>query len=164
MINENLIFNTVSEVGLRIMFLLEVLKPEKVDLDRLNYLDYLMLYMNDEKIQMNSLHPEYPMMLIELFAKKELLKSSLLYVGSKSLISIECSANGIIYSANSNTSWFLDSLMDDEYAKELIKRAKIIKEKFNFYKNSELKKIIEIRTKNEEKKFENLFPYIDGGI
>ncbi|EDT73871.1 ABC-three component system middle component 2 [Clostridium butyricum] len=159
-----IIFNTVSEVGLRMMLLLNILKPEKIDLDRINYFDYLMLYMNDEKIQINSLHPEYPMMLIELFTKKELLKESLLYVGSKSLISIECSHKGISYSANSNTEWFLDCLMDDKYAKELIKRAEVIKDKFNFYQNSELKILIENMIKNKEKNFENLFPYEDGGI
>ena len=162
--NENLIFNTISEIGLRIMFILDELKPEKVDLDRLNYFDYLMLYMNDGEMQMNSLHPEYPMMLVELFAKKELLKRSLLYIGSKSLITIECSANGINYSGNINTNWFLDSLVDEEYSQELIKRAKIIKEKFNVYKSSELKELIETRTKNKEKKFEYLFPYKEGEL
>lgn len=152
-------FNTRVEIGLRMMFLLNNLKPSKLDLDKLNYFDYLLLYLNDETLQIDSLHPEYPMMMIELFSKEELIKKALLYMGSKALISIECEENGIVYFANANTNWFLNGLPNNEYSQLLIERIDIIKKKFGDYSTEELKELIRKEIDKRENKFKDFFPY-----
>lgn len=151
------IFNSPLEVGLRSLYLLKVSYPSKCSLDRLIYLDYLTIYTKDSTVSSQSLHPEYPLRAIELFARREPIKKGLLLMASKGLIHIHCEESGFSYSANVNTDWFINSF-SDEYSINLLNKAILVKEKFGEFSDVELKKFIDSNIKSWGREFIHFFP------
>jgi hypothetical protein len=156
---ENKIYNTKSEIGLRCLFILKVLYPKFCSVDRLLYIDYLSLYIEDLLEDAINLHPKYPLRSIEAFERRQLLKQSIVELAFKGLISVE-NDNGLYYVGNSSTLWFVDSIKND-YSKHLLKNIELVTEKFKSKSDEEIKKIIVANAIKQENEFANFYPYIE---
>lgn len=133
------LFNTPVEYGLRALFILSSMAPRKADLQRLIYLDYLVLHISDVDPDQISLHPSYPHRSGEILVKRERLKNGLLIMKSRQLLSIKFDGAGITYSSNSLTYRFLEYLTSD-YAVQLKNSSDFVTNKFATYTDSQLDK------------------------
>lgn len=153
----NSIFNTKVELGLRCLFILKVFYPNLCSLDRLLYLDYLSLYIEDYKDGTTNLHPKYPFQSIEVLEKRQVLKKSILELALKGLIDVETSV-GLCYRCNVNTIWLIDGIHNN-YSEHLMKNIEIIIQETECKTDDELKNIIFSRRADENKEFNNFYPY-----
>lgn len=154
---ENLIFSSPLELGLRSLFILKALSPTTCSIDKLLYLDYLSIYTKDSQVSMDSLHPEYPMRAVELFARRAAMQDGLLIMASKGLIEIKYE-EGIFYSANINTDWFLNCFTG-EYTDSLLKKTNLIAKAFKELTDSEIKDFIDRNIKSWGNEFKDFFPH-----
>lgn len=111
------IFNTPEEVGVRILFILDIYQ-KKMSLQRLMYYDYFALHLHDLDQTLNSLHPDNPNHSSEIAIKKDLISNGLKMVISKGIISVKYTKSGIYYQSNSLTHNFI-SLFQNDYVDEL---------------------------------------------
>lgn len=139
MINSQL-FNSDIEIGIRVMTILEECNPIKMSLDKIMYLDYIMLYgIKNENGE--TLHPSYHLQLLELGAHRERIKTSILYLIKKDLISVTFNEEGIFYNSNANSLWYIQN-MNTHYEKLLVNYAKVMAEKYKTLSVMQLKKIV----------------------
>lgn len=153
------LYNTKVELGLRCLFILKVLYPNVCSLDRLLYLDYLSLYIEDFNENAINLHPKYPYQSIEVFDKRQVLKKSLLELAIKGLIDVE-SNQGLCYKGNGNTLWLVDSI-HNTYSEHLTKNINLIIKEMIFKTDKELKNIIFGRNTDEQNEFNNFYPFTE---
>ncbi|MBU5483337.1 hypothetical protein KQI86_03290 [Clostridium sp. MSJ-11] len=153
------LYNTKTEIGLRCLFILKVLYPKSCSIDRLAYLDYLSLYIEDFKEDAINIHPKYPFQSIEVLDKRQVLKKCILELALKGLIDVE-SNEGLFYRGNCNTLWLVDSIQDT-YSDHLIKNIKLVVQGIKFKTDEELKDIIFSHNIDEKDEFNNFYPYIE---
>jgi len=155
----NRIFNSDVEIGLRCLFILKALYPNFCTLERILYLDYLSIYIEDYKLNSTNLHPKYPFQSIEVFEKIQVLKQSVLKLSFKGLIDVEIE-NGLQYRANGNTSWLIDNIQSN-YSIQLVENIKLIIEDTKFKTDQELKNIIFSPKQDNRTMFDNFYPYLE---
>lgn len=153
------LYNTKVELGLRCLFILKALYPNFCSLDRLSYLDYLSLYIEDYKDKTTNLHPKYPFQSIEVLEKRQVLKKSILELALKGLIDVETN-EGLCYRCNGNTLWFIDGIQD-KYSDHLMKNIQLIVQETKLKTDEELKNIIFSRKTDEKNEFNNFYPYYE---
>ncbi|MCB2356415.1 ABC-three component system middle component 2 [Clostridium estertheticum] len=151
------LYNTKLELGLRCLFILKALYPNICSLDRLLYLDYLSLYIEDFKEDGTNLHPKYPFQTIEVLEKRLVIKKSILELGLKGLIDVETN-EGLGYRGNANTLWLIDSIQDN-YSEHLMKNIQLVVKEAEFKTEEELKKIIFSHNAVEQNEFCSFYPY-----
>lgn len=151
----NFIFNTPQENALRALYILKASYPDRCSLERLLFLDYLSIYTKDSKLNSESLHPEYPMRAIELYERRDGLSKGLLIVAAKGIIEVEYE-NGISYSANGSTNWFLNGL-NNEYSILLLKNTRLVVELFKDRTDLEIKRFIDENIDRWGNEFEKFF-------
>lgn len=95
---------------------------------------------------------------IELFTRRETLQSGLSLMAGKGLIEIMYLEDGIYYSANINTNWFLDGLKGT-YSENLMTKTNLIAESFRQLSDAEIKNFIDSNIENWGNEFENYFSY-----
>ena len=155
----NRIFNTEVELGLRCLFILKLLYPNFCSLDRLLYLDYLSLYIEDINRNYINLHPKYPFQSIEILERRQVLKNSILELSLKGLIDVE-NYDGLYYRSNANTIWILDSIQNN-YSRHLIKNIQLVIKETESKTDKELKEIIFSTNEDKNIEFDNFYPYIE---
>jgi len=155
--NENLIFSSPLELGLRSLYILKALSPTTCSIDKLLYLDYLSIYTKDSQVSLDSLHPEYPMRAIELFSRRSALQDGLLLMACKGLIEVEYE-EGVFYAANSSTDWFLNGFIG-EYTESLLKKTNLIAKAFKELSELEIKNFIDRNIRNWGIEFKDFFPH-----
>ena len=133
------LFSTPLEIGLRVLFLLELL-PGGVDLQRLGFLDYLVIHSGDVGGP-DSLHPPTPHRSGEILVKRDVLREALNLMISHDLARVELSAEGIRFSRSELTSSFLQYL-DTSYASRLRERASWVAERFGRVDDAVLRSIM----------------------
>lgn len=135
-----LLFNSDVEVGIRILAIIESCNPTALSLDKIMYLDYLLLYgVKNEKGE--TLHPSYKLQILELTEHRDRIKNSILYLIKKDLISVLFNKNGIFYKANANSLWYIQN-MDSPYSIRLIKYAETIAKVYKALTVEQLNKIV----------------------
>lgn len=134
------LFNSDVEIGIRVMIILEVCNPIAMALDKIMYLDYILLYgIKNENGE--TLHPSYHLQILELEGQRNKLKNSILYLIKKDLISVTFNDEGIFYHSNVNSLWFVQN-MNNDYAKRMVEFAKIMAEDYKTLSVMQLKKIV----------------------
>lgn len=151
------LYNTELELGLRSLFILKGLQPSFCNLDRLLYLDYLCLYIEDFKVDALNLHPKYPFQAIESYEKRETLKKAVFNFALKGLVDIETN-NGLSFGCNANTLWLIDSI-DNTYSEHLSNNIQLIIEETAMKTDAELKEIIFSQKNSQSIEFDSFYPY-----
>lgn len=153
------LYNTKSELGLRSLFILKELHPKFCDIDRLLYLDYLCLYVEEIKKDATNLHPKYPFQSIEIFEKRETLKKAIFELALKGLVDVETN-EGLAFGCNGNTLWLLDSV-ENIYSEHLSRNIKLIINETKTKTDKELKDIIFSRKSDINNEFDSFYPYFE---
>lgn len=138
--NENKIYNTPVEIGVRLLMIL-VKSEVEVDFDKLLVLDYLSLHSNVINDEFKSLHPDNPCHGLEIYSKIDVSKNAINLLISKGLIDIRFTSEGIAYSSNSISEYFL-SFFEGEYYNELEENIERIINKFNLWDSNKLQDYI----------------------
>ncbi|MDU5107635.1 ABC-three component system middle component 2 [Clostridium sp.] len=138
--NESKIYNTPVEIGVRLLMIIVKNKIE-IDFDKLLILDYLSLHSNLINDNFKSLHPDNPFHGLEVYSKMNISKSAIDLLVSKGLIDVKFTSNGIVYSSNSISEYFL-SFFECDYYKELEESIEKIIGNFNSYNSNELQEYV----------------------
>lgn len=89
-------FNSPIELGLRMVFLLQYLRPQSVDLQKLIMLDYALVYSADLGGP-SSLHTPVPHRGTEMYTRRGLIQQGLHLMSGKGLVHAEFTRSGISY-------------------------------------------------------------------
>lgn len=138
---ETYLFNTPLEIGLRCLVILTGLKDKAIDIQRIIYLDYLLVHYGDVDSDFESLHPSTPFRTGEILVKRNLVSQGLHLMISKRLITIEYGADGILYKAMPYSASFLQHF-ESNYMLQLLRINEILTERFFSYSDKELKDYI----------------------
>lgn len=144
--NKKSLFNTDTEISLRVLIILEEIYPRSFDVEMINYFDYFILHTKDIGGE-QSIHPELPNRFGELSIKRNLIKSGLKLLLSKGLIDVKYTDEGIEYSASEHASPFLDNL-NTPYINKLTANMKWVCHKFKDLSFDEIKEFV---SKNKSK-------------
>lgn len=131
------VFNSPLEIGLRILYLLNEMQPEGLDLQRLVYYDYILVHSSDIPDGPTSIHPSIPHRSTEILVKRDLLQKGLKLMQSKHLVDSFFDSSGIIYKATELTKPFLE-YNQSEYAMSLSKISHWLVNKFKVYSDENL--------------------------
>jgi len=111
------IFNSKVEPATRASFILTFFHDRSLDLDRLVFFDYVLLYAKEFGGPIN-IHTDLPNKIAEIIRRRELLPEALKLFISKGLISSEANSGGVFFKASENTSQYIGCLKS-EYFKKL---------------------------------------------
>lgn len=112
----NSIYNHPIELGTRVSFLLNYFNEKKIDLDKLVYLDFILVYAKEYNGPLN-IHPVLPNHIAEIAHKKEIFPDALKLFIKKGLITLEMTEDGFIYKATNYTSQYVSCLKSNYYKK-----------------------------------------------
>ena len=93
------IYNSPQEVGVRILFILDICQ-KRMSKQRIMFYDYFALHLNDLDHTKESLHPDNPNHSSEIAIKRELISRGLDLIIAKGLLSVKYSKTGIYYCPN----------------------------------------------------------------
>jgi len=114
------LFNTAVEIGLRSLVLFgafNMLESNRsLDLDRIMYLDYLLLHTGDIDGP-ESIHAPVPKRGVQVYSRRKLLQQGLVFLLSKELINFDSSINGFSYRINEAGILFLELFSTDYFDK-----------------------------------------------
>jgi len=133
------IFNTSLELGVRMVYLLGALYPKGVDIHKLVYLDYAVIYSSDFGGP-SSLHTLVPFRGGEFLNKKNILEDAVALMLNRSLIDVTIDDNGVNYYIGENGPSII-SVMNNEYSRKLIKRCEWVANTFGSLDEDELRNI-----------------------
>lgn len=134
------LFNSDVEIGIRVLTIIELCNPIILSLDKVMYLDYILLYVIKNE-NGETLHPPYHLQTLELTGHRERIKKGILYLIKKDLISVVFNEKGIFYRSNANALWYVQN-MNNDYANSMLGYAEIIAEKYKALTVAQLKKIV----------------------
>src|SRR6478672_5753710 len=123
------VFNSPMEIGLRILYILQAVFPQQLDLNRLVIYDYFLLNSADFPNGPESLHPAIPHRSSQIIVKPLIIKDALAMMQSKELIDVNFSAEGIKYQANPLTDKFIE-FQESNYSRKLLTISNWIKLQF----------------------------------
>lgn len=138
----NFVFNSVIEYSLRALVVLNALNGKRCDIQKLLYLDFLLIHSGDFEGSLDSVHPNTPYRYGEIYVKREGFQNGLKLMSKKELINVEFTKDGVEYSSNQTTSAFLSHL-ESQYYKKLDERSKWLVKEYGNYTNYELKFLLE---------------------
>lgn len=115
-------FNNHVEYGLRSLFLLQAMYPERCDLDRLSCLDYMVVHSGDFNESISSLHAPTPNRKNEFFIRRSLIYKGLELFSKYCLVKPLFQEKGLCYELTDESSPFMDTLSED-YTEQLRIRA-----------------------------------------
>ncbi|WP_437648388.1 ABC-three component system middle component 2 [Sorangium sp. So ce362] len=136
------LFNTPIESGLRSLFILEAVKPQSCDLQRLVIYDYLLVHSNDVIFGPESLHPPTPLRSGELFVRRNLVERGLHLLFRKGLVAKTFAKSGIVYAATGIAGAFL-AYLNSSYAIRCAEISKWIAGRFHELSDEQLKDLID---------------------
>ena len=130
-------FNTPIETGLRSLFLLSDSSPILIDLQRLVYYDYLLVYSGDVENGPPSLHPKIPHRGGGWLVRQKIVENGLNLMFSKELIQKKYDETGILYGSTELTLPFINYLKSD-YAQTIKQISKWVIKEFKNFSNEDL--------------------------
>lgn len=92
-------FNHPIETGIRSLITLSAVFPERCDLQRLIYFDYLLVHSGDLPDGPPSLHPATPHRSGEFITRRETVRQGLHLLSDRDLVSVHYGIDGITYKA-----------------------------------------------------------------
>jgi len=135
------IFNSPEEVGMRVLFILNVC-GKRMSSQRIMYYDYFALHFNDIDDAYESLHPGNPNHSSEIAVRRVAVNNGLNLMISKGLINIKYSKTGIYYQKNQLTTSFA-ALFQNGYVDQLKKYIETVDETFSSYSDKQIYKYID---------------------
>ncbi len=140
----NVIFNSPFEIGLRALIILSVSYPLKLDIQRLIYLDYLVLHTEDIGLQgaPKSIHPATPHRSGEIVVRRKAMQAGLDMMYRKTLLEMVYDEDGISYVASELTVAFLN-LIESDYCRLIHNNANWVSQKFSTYSSGEMKQYMD---------------------
>lgn len=133
------VFNTPFELGVRMVYLLLSLHPRKVDLQRLVYLDYAVIYSSDFGGP-SSLHTPVPLRCGEYISRREVIEDGLYLMSTRSFVDVYASGLGITYGIGENGA-SLTGLIGGDYSKTLSERCRWVANELGAMSDSELEQL-----------------------
>lgn len=141
--NENDIFNSPLEIGLRLLFIISE-STRSLDLQRLVHYNYLLLHSSDVSNGPSSIHPILPLRSFEVLINRSVVKQSLNLLVLKDLVSVVYTkTQGIEYQKNSKTLEFIEYFQSD-YSELLKERAKWLSSNFDKLTDGQVADLINI--------------------
>lgn len=135
------IFNSPEEVGVRILFILDIC-GKRMSSQRIMYYDYFALHLNDIDNKYESLHPDNPNHSSEIAVRRILVNDGLNLMVSKGLVNIKYSKTGIYYQRNQITASFV-ALFQNGYVERLKEYIEVVDEKFSDYSDKQIYNFID---------------------
>ena len=126
--NEDTVFNNPVESALRSLVLLVEVYPATLDLQRLVYLDYLLVHSHDADGP-PSLHPPTPQRDGEVAVRRGLIEQGLHLLLVRGLVERRAMSTGFEYAARDTAGSVIASL-ETEYSQDLRSRAQWVTSKF----------------------------------
>lgn len=136
------LFNGPVEIGMRAAMLLANAYPERLDLNRLVILDYIVVHSGDIPDGPPSLHPPTPLRAGEVSVRRGLLENGLHLLAMKGLVARHLDESGITYSAHSGITALLDAL-SSRYARAVRDRAEWAVQRLNRLTDSQVRELFE---------------------
>ena len=136
------LFNGPVEIGMRAAMVLANAYPDRLDLNRLVILDYMVVHSGDIPDGPPSLHPPTPLRAGEVSIRRGLLESGLHLLARKGLVARHLDESGITYSAQSEITAFLDALSSG-YANAVRDRAEWAVQRLNRLSDSQVRELFE---------------------
>lgn len=136
------LFNGPVEIGMRTAMVLANAYPERIDLNRLVILDYIVVHSGDIPDGPPSLHPPTPLRAGEVTVRRGLLENGLHLLAMKGLVSRHLDDSGITYSAQSEITAFLDALSSG-YAHSVRNRAEWAVQRLNGLTDTQVRQLFE---------------------
>lgn len=131
------VFNSPQEIGFRLLFILNGIFPQSIDINRLGIYDYFLLNSADFPNGPDSLHPPIPHRSSQILLKPLIIRNAILLMQSKELIDIEFTENGIRYKSNKLTKRFIE-LQENSYAQKLYELSNWINNQFSKFSDDNL--------------------------
>ena len=131
-------FNSPLETGLRALFLLDATAPEKSDLQRLIFYDYLLVHSADPEGGPPSLHAPVPPRSGESEVRRELLVHGLNLMFAKELVDKHYGSSGLLFGISELTRPFLGYLQSP-YALRLRELSRWVASHFGAYSDTALR-------------------------
>lgn len=139
------LFNGPVEIGMRAAMVLANAYPDRLDLNRLVILDYIVVHSGDIPDGPPSLHPSTPLRAGEVSVRRGLLENGLHLLAMKGLVARHLDETGITYSAQSEITAFLDALSSG-YARAVRDRAEWAVQRVNTLTDSQVRELFEEST------------------
>jgi hypothetical protein len=136
------LFNGPVEIGMRAAMVLANAYPERLDLNRLVILDYIVVHSGDIPDGPPSLHPPTPLRAGEVTVRRGLLENGLHLLAMKGLVVRHLDESGITYAAQSEITAFLDALTSG-YAHAVRDRAEWAVQRLNRLTDIQVQEIFE---------------------
>lgn len=136
------LYNGPVEIGMRTAMILANAYPERIDLNRLVILDFIVVHSGDIPNGPPSLHPPTPLRAGEVTVRRGLLENGLHLLAMKGLIVRHLDDSGITYSAKSEITEFLDAL-SSVYAQSVRDRAEWAVRRLNRLTDHQIQKLFE---------------------
>lgn len=135
------IYNTPTEIGLRLLILLNESKGSLIDIEKMMYLDFLCLHTADIGGP-ESLHAPIPNRGVQVFSKKELIQKGITVLLSKELIELKPTTQGFMYAVTEAGTLFL-TFFQTNYFTKLVERCKWVVRTFGGYSSGQFKTFID---------------------
>lgn len=141
------IFNSRIELATRASFILTCFSDRELDLDRLVFLDYALLYAREFGGPLN-LHTDLPNKVAEIIRRREIFPGALKLFISKGLILSIANSDGIFFKASENTPQYVGCLKS-EYFKNLWTNLFWLEENFDLIDSQRIGYIYRSSKKND---------------
>ncbi len=153
------LFNGAFETGLRSLIVLAETVPDRCDLERLVYFDYLVIHSADANGP-ESLHPNTPLRNGEIIIRRSSIERGVHLMMSRNLIERHHDRHGIGYSATETARPFLDGLSSD-YSRDLVHRAEWVITQFGGLSTGELRSYFNEHFEGWTREFQSSLPSHD---
>jgi hypothetical protein len=130
-------FNSPLENGLRAMCVLYEAFPAAYDLQRLVFLDYLVVHSGDVPDGPESLHPPTPFRSNEFLVRRQVIERGLRLLLERGLVDVRTTTDGFLYCASETAATFVQCL-HEPYTELLRQRARWTVERFGQASENEL--------------------------
>lgn len=105
-------FNSSLESGLRVMSVLYEAFPAAYDLQRLVFLDYLVVHSGDISEGPESLHPPTPFRSNEFLVRRRVIERGLRLLLERGLVDVRVTTDGFLYCASESAAAFVRCLQE----------------------------------------------------
>lgn len=140
-LKSNGIYNSSLETSIRLGKLLVEFFPERISIERLIYIDFIIVNLNDFIEGEDSLHPAVPRRDTQAIIKRKLVNDAIDLMKSHGLIEEVYDTTGFTYLASDKTFSFTNSIRST-YIDKLLNNIKVIKKHYGNKSDNYLESII----------------------
>lgn len=140
-LEKNSAYNSPMEFGLRALFIMSAAQEQYFDLQRLIFLDYLVVHSDDVEGGPIGLHAKIPYRSAEIFVKRAIIEEGLRDLAGKELVNVIFNASGVNYQISELGVQFVN-LFQSNYAEQLSQVCQWLYKRFSMYSTVDLEQFI----------------------